>query len=70
MFQPIDGYAIMKGVLTFEGFKEVSKRAKVHWLLIYPIVLVMFLYLRVNNFFFDRIELRKKKKEKTEKSDA
>ena len=72
MFQPIDGYAIMTGLLRFEGFKQVSKRTKAYWLLIYPIVLATFLYVLVNNFFFGLTEIRKEKKAQSrkEKSDA
>lgn len=73
MIQPIDGYGILTGLLTFKGFKQLSKKEKAYWLLIYPVVLVIFLYTFVNNFFFGLTESRKEKRKKqihSEKSDV
>lgn len=64
MISPVDGYGILTGVLKFKGFRQVSKREKARWLLIYPAVLIIFLYHLINNTVFGLFEGRKERKEK------
>lgn len=63
MISPVDGYGILTGVLKFKGFRQVSKREKARWLLIYPAVLIIFLYHLLNNYLFAHSERRKEKRD-------